>query len=76
MIDPNLAFAFIGAVGTGGVLWGASQAKLRSVTKSIDKMEGSLSEHVAADHQFQLENVQRLASLETMVKEIHNSVVK
>lgn len=72
----NIAIAFAGMIGGGGVAWGAAKTSARQAVKTIDELKAEFKAHTVEDHEHQLAVVQRLTRLETIATEIHNAVVK
>lgn len=76
MENTEIVFAALGVVGSGGVMWGVTKATISNLRHSLAKHIESDEKHQTETRVTQLENVQRLVRLETLVTEIHKSVVK
>lgn len=57
------------ALVSGGAAWGGSIAAQRSTKQQVQETKEALQKHTEADHSAQLDIVQRLASIEALLRE-------
>lgn len=75
-IDPQILIAGVSAVVTAGVAWGAAQTGAKSTTREVRDLVRRFTAHEAADHEREVRHVERLATVEALVKEVHKAVTK
>lgn len=74
-LDPSTVVTIVGMAGAGAVAWGAAKAGASLLKDDVTELRADLNAHAKSDHEIQLDNVERLSSLETLVREIHRVVV-
>lgn len=76
IFDPQIVIAGVSALATGAVAWGAAQAGAKSTTREVRDLVRRFAAHESADHDREVRHVERLVTLETLMKEVHKAVTK
>ena len=75
MMEAGAILTVVLALASGLVAWGATRASVVYSAKEIARLHRIVAIHMESDTVTQLEHVQRLARLETLVGEVHAAVV-